>query len=91
MNKSLLFTGIAKKTMYGIANFDEKVEKTIKEGGLKDHLAAELEPISWQQERSELMPKLWRDRRFVYQPDRLSEFLVEQQEQAQALQNRFKV
>ena len=77
--------------MYGISNFEEKVEKAIKDGKLKDHLAVQLEPISWSKERAEMMPKLWKDRKFFYQPDRLSEFLVRQQERGQAVQARFKV
>ena len=79
--------------MYGIQNFDEKVEKAIADGLIEEHMPTEeqIETISWSKERAELMPKLWRHRKFVYQPDRLSEFLVFQQERAQAFNSRLKV
>lgn len=76
--------------MYGIIDFEEQVNK-IEPSELSEHLSTELGRIPWPQERDELLPKLFHKQKFVYKSDYLSDRLIEQQESAQAFQQRLKV
>lgn len=77
-------------TMYGIPDFEAKID-AIPDSELTPHLSTELGRIPWLQERQEFMPKPFRDQKFVYKGDRLSDLLVGHQERAQAFRNRLMV
>lgn len=68
--------------MYGIIDFEEKL-KNISDEELAPHLSPELARIPWQQERDEFLPKPFRNQKFVYKGDYLSDRLITQQERAQ--------
>lgn len=76
--------------MYGIPDFEDQVRK-VSTSDLAPLLSNELGRIPWQKEKEEFLPKLIRNKKFVYKNDFLSDRIIEQQERFQNFQGNLAV